>query len=252
VTALRGTGTPRREIFGYFPHYTPATGAIPASWVRRGDWKLLRFHADGENGADRFELYNLRDDVGETTNLASRQPEMVREMNTLITGFLNDTGAVVPLPNPAYRKGAGPAAPGGNGAAVAGWRSAHDCSLAVRNGALAITSTGADPYLTASLPRLPVLPAGEYSITLRLKSSASGGAQVFWQEQGVTPRFIRARSVEFTPAHDGKWKEYTVRIRAGRPLTGLRLDPAQGAGEIDVSSIFLTDATGKAVREWRF
>ena len=43
VPALLGGKGPRETVFCYFPHYTPATGAIPAVWVRRGDWKLIRF-----------------------------------------------------------------------------------------------------------------------------------------------------------------------------------------------------------------
>ena len=64
--------------------------------MRKGDWKLIRFFADNDDGSDRFELYNLKDDVGESKNLAADKPELVRELNELITGFLRDTEAVVP------------------------------------------------------------------------------------------------------------------------------------------------------------
>jgi arylsulfatase A-like enzyme len=100
--ALLGTGMPRDTVFCHFPHYTPATGALPATWVRRGDWKLIRFFCDSATQADRFELYNLKDDIGETKNLAAEQPELVRELNTLIDGFLKTTGAIVPSKNPHY------------------------------------------------------------------------------------------------------------------------------------------------------
>jgi len=42
--------------------------------ARRGDWKLVR------QGDDPPELYNLAEDLGETTNLADRMPERVREL----------------------------------------------------------------------------------------------------------------------------------------------------------------------------
>ena len=100
--ALLGTGMPRDTVFCHFPHYTPATGALPATWVRRGDWKLIRFFCDTATQADRFELYNLKDDIGETKNLAAEQPELVRELDTLIDGFLKTTGAIVPSKNPNY------------------------------------------------------------------------------------------------------------------------------------------------------
>jgi arylsulfatase A-like enzyme len=47
--------------------------------VRHGDWKLV-----GGNGGDLAgELYNLADDISESNNLASSNPEKVRELKTL-------------------------------------------------------------------------------------------------------------------------------------------------------------------------
>ncbi len=100
--ALLGGAAPRDTLFCHFPHYTPATGALPATWVRRGDWKLIRFFCDSPDQTDRFELYNLKDDVGETRNLAAGKPDLVKELNALIDGFLKDTAAIVPAKNPNY------------------------------------------------------------------------------------------------------------------------------------------------------
>jgi arylsulfatase A-like enzyme len=76
--------------------------------VRRGDWKLIRFHHDGDDQSDRLELYILRDDLGETKNLAATMPDRVKELNALIEQHLRDTAALVPKPNPAYKAGAKP------------------------------------------------------------------------------------------------------------------------------------------------
>ena len=100
--ALVGTAAPRDTVFCYFPHYTPATGAVPAAWIRRGDWKLIRFFCDTTNQTDRFELYNLKDDIGETKNRAAEKPELVKDLNRLLDGFLKDTGAIIPTRNPNY------------------------------------------------------------------------------------------------------------------------------------------------------
>jgi arylsulfatase A-like enzyme len=110
--ALLGTGAPRDTVFCYFPHYTPATGAMPATWVRRGDWKLIRFFRANPDRSDLFELYNLKEDLGETRNRADDEPARVRELNALIAGFLNDTGALIPTPNPNYDPSAKPPPPG--------------------------------------------------------------------------------------------------------------------------------------------
>ncbi len=42
--------------------------------VRRGDWKLVRM----EGGVE--ELYNLTDDLGETTDLSKQRPEVLKEL----------------------------------------------------------------------------------------------------------------------------------------------------------------------------
>ena len=108
VPALLGRRAPRKTACSFFPHYTPATGNIPGAWVRRGDWKLIRFFCDGPDQADRVELYNLREDIGETRNLAPENPRTVKQLDTLLSAFLRDTRAIVPKPNPAYSPDAPP------------------------------------------------------------------------------------------------------------------------------------------------
>jgi arylsulfatase A-like enzyme len=51
--------------------------------IRRADWKLVRYdpHVEGGKGpATAPKLYNLADDIGETTDLASKQPGKVNEL----------------------------------------------------------------------------------------------------------------------------------------------------------------------------
>ena len=112
VPALKG-GTLRRDaIFCHFPH-GPANreGFQPSTYVRKGDWKLIRFYADGPKQENRYELYNLADDIGEKSNLAEKQPQNVEELDALIDRFLEETKAVVPKANPAYNPKAKPPAP---------------------------------------------------------------------------------------------------------------------------------------------
>ena len=104
--ALRGAAHDRGPTFVHFPHQTPAAGGLPSTWVRVGDWKLIRFYGQNDDLTDVLELYNLRDDLSETNNLASHNPAKVKELNALITGFLKDTEAVVPPRNPDYNPSA--------------------------------------------------------------------------------------------------------------------------------------------------
>jgi arylsulfatase A-like enzyme len=105
IPALKGRRLNREAVFCHFPHYTPRTGNVPGTWVRKGDWKLIRLYCDNDDQTDRFELYNLKGDLSETNNLAATMPAKVTELNALIDGFLRDTEALIPKPNPAYRKG---------------------------------------------------------------------------------------------------------------------------------------------------
>ncbi len=45
--------------------------------LRRGDWKIVR-----TNPANDWQLFNLRDDPGETTNLATTQPDQLAKLAT--------------------------------------------------------------------------------------------------------------------------------------------------------------------------
>jgi arylsulfatase A-like enzyme len=109
---LLGLGTPRDTVFCCFPHYAPATGGVPAAWVRRGDWKLIRFFCDGPEQTDRFELYNLKSDIGETRNVAAEYPDVVKECDALISEHLKDINATIPVKNPAYDSTAKASEPG--------------------------------------------------------------------------------------------------------------------------------------------
>ena len=108
VPALQGGTLAREAVFTYIPNYTAATMQRPSVAVRRGDWKLIRFFCDGPTQIDRYELYNLRDDAGESRDLAGSNPDTVAELNRLIEAFLEDTEAVIPMPNPSYQEGLDP------------------------------------------------------------------------------------------------------------------------------------------------
>ncbi len=109
--ALEQNQAVREEIFCHFPHGQargefegmPApTPAAPASSVRVGQWKLIRFYCDNADQTDRHELYDLSNDPGERHNLADAQPERVRQLARRLDQFLDKTAAVIPKPNPAY------------------------------------------------------------------------------------------------------------------------------------------------------
>ena len=89
VPALGGRKLGRDSIFCHFPHYgVPDPNYVPASYVRKGDWKLIRFYFEGPDFTDRYELYDLKNDIGEHCNLASKNPEKVEEFKALLEKYL--------------------------------------------------------------------------------------------------------------------------------------------------------------------
>ena len=113
--ALEDNRGVRDEIFCHFPHGNSAqvyegmpapTPPTPASSLRAGDWKLLRFYCDNPDQTDRHELYHLAADPGETRDCAAAQPERVRQLSARLDTLLRDSAAVVPVPNPAYDRNA--------------------------------------------------------------------------------------------------------------------------------------------------
>jgi uncharacterized sulfatase len=85
---------PRDSLYWHLPHYHHST---PASAVRRGDWKLIEFFED-----DSVELYDLRNDPGETRNVASEHSETVQQLRAELAAWRAKVQAQMPRPNPNY------------------------------------------------------------------------------------------------------------------------------------------------------
>lgn len=102
VPALKEEKLNRNTVYNFKPF--GALGERPAVSVRRDQFKLIRFFFGGEGWEHDFELYNLEEDPGETNNLAGKMPELVKELDQMISDFLIHTEAVLPVPNPNYQQ----------------------------------------------------------------------------------------------------------------------------------------------------
>jgi arylsulfatase A-like enzyme len=102
MPALRGEAFERGPVFSVFPHTVLATGNYANTWVRDGQWKLMRFYHTGTGGQHEHELYDLSRDPGETTNLATRQPDVTERLAKLLDAKLAETQALLPRLNPGY------------------------------------------------------------------------------------------------------------------------------------------------------
>jgi arylsulfatase A-like enzyme len=95
ASLLSGKGSlEERPIFWHYPHYGNQ-GGKPGAAVRLGDYKLIEFFDPG-----LVELYNLAEDLGESTNLAEALPEKTEELLELLHQWQEEVGAEGMDPNP--------------------------------------------------------------------------------------------------------------------------------------------------------
>ena len=81
----------RPPVFIHFPHYN---ADVPATAIRKGDWKYIFKYENQET-----ELYNLSEDIGERANLAEQVPLKREEMDALLRDWLAEVNAPMPTPN---------------------------------------------------------------------------------------------------------------------------------------------------------
>jgi len=67
------------------------------SAVRKGDWKLVENLVSGE-----VDLYNLKYDVNEMTDLKFSYPEKLAELKDVLKTWQKDTKAAMPVANPNF------------------------------------------------------------------------------------------------------------------------------------------------------
>lgn len=85
---------PERAIFWHYPVYHHD---VPASAIRKGDWKLIEYLVD-----EKVELFNLKEDIGESRDLSQQKPEKTRELLALLSEWRASVGAEFPVPNPDF------------------------------------------------------------------------------------------------------------------------------------------------------
>ena len=91
-------GLKRDAIFQHFPGYLGIGQnqwrTTPVGLIHAGDWKLLEFFED-----QRLELYNLREDIGESKNLAATNPAKARELHERLVAWRREIKAPMPAAN---------------------------------------------------------------------------------------------------------------------------------------------------------
>jgi len=92
----------REAIYWHYPHYSNQ-GGRPGAAIRAADFKLIERYEFGD-----LELYNLKKDIGETTNLADKLPGKAHQLHRMLRRWRTGVNANMPRPNPNYLPGLNP------------------------------------------------------------------------------------------------------------------------------------------------
>jgi len=89
-----GGSLAREALHFHYPHYHHSR---PAGAIRRGDWKLIEWFEHGS-----VELYDLSQDIGESTNLAAEKPKLAKQLQSELAAWRKRVGARMPTDNPKF------------------------------------------------------------------------------------------------------------------------------------------------------
>ncbi|PHR86868.1 MAG: sulfatase, partial [Blastopirellula sp.] len=67
--------------------------------IRQGNWKLIEHFETG-----KLELYNLKTDIGETTDLSEQEPKRTAELYQRLRAWQKEVDADMMLPNLEFMK----------------------------------------------------------------------------------------------------------------------------------------------------
>ncbi len=108
---MKGDSIPVRPLFWYMPLYDLRWAATPCAVVRDGDWKLIESFGDWFDeelryqAGQRIELFNLRDDLGETRNLADSEKQRAERMRLQLYDWMKSVPVPIPGENPHFDSG---------------------------------------------------------------------------------------------------------------------------------------------------
>ncbi len=111
VPAFKEKALQDRALFWHFPGYLqcykldPDSASkhfrtTPCSVIRKGDWKLIQYFEDGN-----LELYNLKTDPSEKSNLAEQNPKKAAALLEALQSWQKEVKAPIPTEkNPKYQE----------------------------------------------------------------------------------------------------------------------------------------------------
>ena len=232
--ALRGGALPERSIYCFFPNnfteYSPA-----GAWMRQGDWKLIEVFYVSDLWPEKYLLYNLKDDIGETRNLAAEYPERTAAMAAALKENYMTLCRNPPILNPDFSLATVP---------IGGWMMQGSGEFKLTDAGLNITSTG---IRTRGIPRV----SGAFKLVWKMRTARTGAGGLFWSDM-ENRQYVAERRQNFTIAAGGDWHSYSIEFESERALYGFRLDLGAGVAPAEIESIQLFDGKNQIIANWNF
>ena len=75
--------------------YHQSSHRKPRSAIRKGDFKLIKYWSKESKypNTPKVELFNIAEDLSETTNIMDTHPEIAKELEDALHSFLTETNA---------------------------------------------------------------------------------------------------------------------------------------------------------------
>lgn len=127
-----------------------------------------------------------------------------------------------------------------------GWQPSADTRLGRRGNALLVRSVGPDPHLSVE-PGGSF--AGDVEVMVEARTAHSGTGKIFWSEQGKP--FQERWSVVWSVPADNQWHRVLVKL-PGNQVTGVRIDPFEGPGDMEIRTIVVQSAKASDRKTWTF
>jgi hypothetical protein len=183
------------------------------------------------------ELYNLKEDIGESRNLAMQMPEKVKHLDALIDQFVKETGALYPKPNPDFRAQAD---------ATEGLVP-RSCQLVKADGAIRVVGEGRLPFLGTASVKLK----GPLKLTLTARSSTGGEGRVQWKLAGQETFPETGQSVGYLLPAAKHWQQITIELQIKDQPQIVRLYLPAQESPVELRSIRFQDEDGRE-KIWDF
>ena len=87
----------REYLYWHYPHYH-GSAWTPGAAIRKGNWKVIEFYDE------RVELYNLKNDISESTEVSIKQPLELLDLRMKLMNLQKEMHAKWHTENPTYSK----------------------------------------------------------------------------------------------------------------------------------------------------